>query len=114
MIRNESTSQIIASKNGDRDELLKLALRLTDRLLNDIVPAITGAINNSGVPIEFLEYITVRAIVERASNKADDISVKAPTEKLFDIWDKMFYEENEPYAEAYQIHRFLSDELHKK
>lgn len=35
MIRNESTSQLIASKNGDRDELLKLASRLMDRFIKE-------------------------------------------------------------------------------
>ncbi len=50
MIRNESTSNLIASKNGDRDELLKLASRLMDRFIEDITPAIAGAVNNSSLP----------------------------------------------------------------
>lgn len=45
MIRNTSTSRLIASKNGDAEELTKLALSLTDRLLKDIIPAIANAMD---------------------------------------------------------------------
>lgn len=45
MIRNASTSELIASKNGDAEELTKLALSLTDRLLQDIIPAIANAMD---------------------------------------------------------------------
>lgn len=45
MIRNASTSSLIASKNGDAEELTKLALSLTDRLLKDIIPAIANAMD---------------------------------------------------------------------
>lgn len=45
MIRNASTSRLIASKNGDAEELTKLALSLTDRLLKDIIPAIANAMD---------------------------------------------------------------------
>lgn len=84
MIRNESTSQLIASKNGDRDELLKLASRLMDRFLKDIIPAIAGAVNNSSLPAGVIEMAITSELYLRAS--LEQVRKGDSDKEVFDIW----------------------------
>lgn len=85
MIRNESTSQLIASKNGDRDELLKLASRLMDRFIEDITPAIAGAVNNSNLPAGVIEMAITSELSIRAYRR--HFGIKRLKEVVCDIWD---------------------------
>ena len=85
MIRNESTSQIIASKNGDRDELLKLASRLMDRFIEDITPAIAGAVNNSSLPAGVIELAIINELWERISSKY--IKLRYSNSDVRSVWD---------------------------
>lgn len=59
MIRNASTSRLIASKNGDAEELTKLALSLTDRLLKDIIPAIANAMDIDATEKSKTKYLLI-------------------------------------------------------
>lgn len=85
MIRNESTSQLIASKNGDRDELLKLASRLMDRFIEDITPAIAGAVDNSSLPAGVIELAIINELCERASK--EHIKKRYSNPDVRSIWD---------------------------
>ena len=85
MIRNESTSQLIASKNGDRDELLKLASRLMDRFIEDITPAIAGAVDNSNLPAGVIELAIINELCERVSK--EHIKLRYSNEDVRSIWD---------------------------
>ena len=62
MIRNASTSSLIASKNGDKEELLILALHLADRLIEDIIPVIVSSIKNTDTEKEVIRCLVIEAI----------------------------------------------------
>lgn len=85
MIRNESTSQLIASKNGDRDELLKLASRLMDRFVEDITPSIAGAVDNSSLPAGVIELAILNELWERVSSK--HIKLRYSNPDVRSVWD---------------------------
>ena len=85
MIRNESTSQLIASKNGDRDELLKLASRLMDRFIDDITPAIAGAVNNSSLPAGVIELAILSELYQRTVRRHSQI--RQYDRVVCKIWD---------------------------
>lgn len=84
MIRNESTSNLIASKNGDRDELLKLASRLIDRFIEDITPAIAGAVNNSSLPAGVIELAITSELCRRATK--EHFKKRVDDHEAFTIW----------------------------
>ena len=108
MIRNESTSQLIASKNGDRDELLKLASRLMDRFIEDITPAIAGAVNNSNLPAGVIELAIINELCERVSK--EHIKLRYSNEDVRSIWDgkKEYKEELTETVEKLKEYRYYN------
>lgn len=85
MIRNENTSNLIASKNGDRDELLKLASRLMDRFIEDITPAIAGAVDNSILPPGVIKLAILSELYQRAVRRHSKI--RQYDRVVCKIWD---------------------------
>lgn len=84
MIRNESTSNLIASKIGDRDELLELASSLMDRFIEDIIPAIAGAVENSILPPGVIELAITSELCRRATK--EHFKRRVDDHEAFTIW----------------------------
>lgn len=84
MIRNESTSNLIASKIGDRDELLELASSLMDRFIEDIIPAIAGAVENSILPPGVIELAITSELCRRATK--EHFKKRVDDHEAFTIW----------------------------
>ena len=110
MIRNASTSSLIASKNGDKEELLRLALHLADRLIEDIIPVIVSSIKNTDTNKEVIRCLVIEAIELKMRNEKNDLIQHIDKEKLFDKWinlDQAKYDKN---SDTYEIMQFLDKE----
>lgn len=110
MIRNASTSSLIASKNGDKEELLRLALHLADRLIEDIIPVIVSSIKDTDTNKEVIRCLVIEAIELKMRNEKNDLIQHIDKEKLFDKWinlDQAKYDKN---SDTYEIMQFLDKE----
>lgn len=110
MIRNASTSSLIASKNGDKEELLRLALRLTDRLIEDIIPVIVSSIKDTDTNKEVIRCLVIEAIELKMRNEKNDLIQHIDKEKLFDKWINLDQAKHDTNSDTYEIMKFLDEE----
>lgn len=110
MIRNASTSSLIASKNGDKEELLRLALHLADRLIEDIIPVIVSSIKNTDTEKEVIRCLVIEAIEFKMQTEKNDLIQHIDKEKLFDKWINLDQAKHDTNSDTYEIMQFLDKE----
>lgn len=110
MIRNASTSSLIASKNGDKEELLRLALHLADRLIEDIIPVIVSSIKDTDTNKEVIRCLIIEAIEFKMRNEKRDLIEHIDKEKLFDKWINLDQAKHDTNSDTYEIMKFLDEE----
>lgn len=110
MIRNASTSSLIASKNGDKEELLRLALHLADRLIEDIIPVIISSIKDTNTNKEVIRCLIIEAIEFKMRNEKRDLIEHIDKEKLFDKWINLDQAKHDTNSDTYEIMKFLDKE----
>lgn len=110
MIRNASTSSLIASKNGDKEELLRLALHLADRLIEDIIPVIVSSIKDTDTNKEVIRCLIIEAIEFKMRNEKRDLIEHIDKEKLFDKWINLDQAKHDTNSDTYEIMKFLDKE----
>lgn len=74
MICNKKTSVLIASKGGDKEELIKLATRLIGRMIDDIIPEISRAVTDSKLTTKEIESLLLTEMQELSRSKESIIS----------------------------------------
>lgn len=110
MIRNASTSSLIASKNGDKEKLLRLALHLADRLIEDIIPVIVSSIKNTDTEKEVIRCLVIEAIEFKMQTEKNDLIQHIDKEKLFDKWINLDQAKHDTNSDTYEIMQFLDKE----
>lgn len=110
MIRNASTSSLIASKNGDKEELLRLALHLADRLIEDIIPVIVSSIKDTDTNKEVIRCLIIEAIGFKMQTEKNDLIQHIDKEKLFDKWINLDQAKYDTNSDTYEIMQFLDKE----
>ena len=110
MIRNASTSSLIASKNGDKEELIRLALHLADRLIEDIIPVIVSSIKDTDTNKEVIRCLIIEAIEFKMQTEKNDLIEHIDKEKLFNKWINLDQAKHDTNSDTYEIMKFLDKE----